>query len=225
MLDRLIRYKSTSEDSSSLRCSGDRARPRELCGCRSTRSPMSPTFRSRSTRLFGPTRRSKSSSASPFPIETAMGGFPDRSEYTLRLALHGLSQVTVAFPGRHGIYFARQLVNERIQEGERTTCRASTGDRPDRDGPGRDLHVQRSTKAERPPARKAPRLCADRVRMGDQAAVAHRSRRHGGQLDRRLREAIPRHAASGDQNSWRLRLQFPRCDDGAGRQQRQHRRG
>ncbi|MFY9688145.1 MAG: CusA/CzcA family heavy metal efflux RND transporter, partial [Pseudolabrys sp.] len=50
-----------------------------------------------------------------FPIETAMGGLP-RLEYTRSLSRYGLSQVTVVFEDGTDIYFARQLVNERIQQ-------------------------------------------------------------------------------------------------------------
>ena len=50
-----------------------------------------------------------------FPIETAMGGLP-RLDYTRSLSRYGLSQVTVVFKDGTDIYFARQLVNERIQE-------------------------------------------------------------------------------------------------------------
>lgn len=50
-----------------------------------------------------------------FPIETAMGGLP-RLEYTRSLSRYGLSQVTVIFKDGTDIYWARQLVNERIQE-------------------------------------------------------------------------------------------------------------
>jgi len=50
-----------------------------------------------------------------FPIETAMGGLP-RLEYTRSVSRYGLSQVTVIFKDGTDVYFARQLVNERIQE-------------------------------------------------------------------------------------------------------------
>lgn len=50
-----------------------------------------------------------------FPIETAMGGLPNL-DYTRSLSRYGLSQVTVVFKDGTDIYFARQLVNERIQE-------------------------------------------------------------------------------------------------------------
>jgi cobalt-zinc-cadmium resistance protein CzcA len=50
-----------------------------------------------------------------FPIETAMTGLP-RLESTRSLSRYGLSQVTVVFRDGTDIYFARQLVNERLQE-------------------------------------------------------------------------------------------------------------
>ncbi|MFG1478703.1 CusA/CzcA family heavy metal efflux RND transporter [Xanthobacter sp. V4C-4] len=50
-----------------------------------------------------------------FPIETAMGGLPGL-QYTRSLSRYGLSQVTVVFADGTDIYFARQLVNERIQQ-------------------------------------------------------------------------------------------------------------
>ncbi len=50
-----------------------------------------------------------------FPIETALGGLP-HLDYTRSLSRYGLSQVTVIFKDGTDIYFARQLVNERIQE-------------------------------------------------------------------------------------------------------------
>ena len=50
-----------------------------------------------------------------FPIETAMAGLP-RLQQTRSLSRYGLSQVTVIFEDGTNIYFARQLINERIQE-------------------------------------------------------------------------------------------------------------
>jgi len=50
-----------------------------------------------------------------FPIETGMGGLPNL-QYTRSLSRYGLSQVTVVFRDGTDIYFARQLVNERIQQ-------------------------------------------------------------------------------------------------------------
>jgi cobalt-zinc-cadmium resistance protein CzcA len=50
-----------------------------------------------------------------FPLETAMGGLP-KLDYTRSLSRYGLSQVTIVFKDGTDIYFARQLVNERIQQ-------------------------------------------------------------------------------------------------------------
>ncbi len=50
-----------------------------------------------------------------FPVETAMGGLP-RLKYTRSLSRYGLSQVTIVFEDGTDIYFARQLVNERVQQ-------------------------------------------------------------------------------------------------------------
>ncbi|GJH25840.1 efflux RND transporter permease subunit [Caballeronia novacaledonica] len=50
-----------------------------------------------------------------FPVETAMAGLPNLDQ-TRSISRYGLSQVTVIFKDGTDIYFARQLVNERIQE-------------------------------------------------------------------------------------------------------------
>ena len=50
-----------------------------------------------------------------FPIETVMAGLPGLQE-TRSLSRYGLSQVTVIFEDGTDLYFARQLVNERIQQ-------------------------------------------------------------------------------------------------------------
>jgi cobalt-zinc-cadmium resistance protein CzcA len=48
-----------------------------------------------------------------FPLETAMAGLP-RLEYTRSLSRYGLSQITIVFEEGTDIYFARQLVGERL---------------------------------------------------------------------------------------------------------------
>ncbi|WP_193101150.1 efflux RND transporter permease subunit [Burkholderia sp. Z1] len=50
-----------------------------------------------------------------YPVETVMAGLPGL-EQTRSISRYGLSQVTVIFKDGTDIYFARQLVNERIQE-------------------------------------------------------------------------------------------------------------
>ena len=49
-----------------------------------------------------------------FIVETAMGGLP-KLDYTRSLSRYGLSQVTVIFKDGTDIYFARQLIAERLQ--------------------------------------------------------------------------------------------------------------
>src|SRR3989337_2800054 len=50
-----------------------------------------------------------------FLVETAMAGLP-RLQETRSISRYGLSQVTVVFEDGTDIYFARQLINERLQE-------------------------------------------------------------------------------------------------------------
>lgn len=50
-----------------------------------------------------------------FPLELALSGLPNL-EYTRSLSRYGLSQITVVFKDGTNIYFARQLINERLQE-------------------------------------------------------------------------------------------------------------
>ncbi len=49
-----------------------------------------------------------------FAVETAMAGLP-ALDFTRSISRYGLSQVTVVFKDGTDIYFARQLINERIQ--------------------------------------------------------------------------------------------------------------
>ena len=50
-----------------------------------------------------------------FPIETAIAGLPGL-DYTRSISRYGLSQVTVVFEDGTDLYFARQLVGERLQQ-------------------------------------------------------------------------------------------------------------
>lgn len=50
-----------------------------------------------------------------FPVETVIAGLPSL-EYTRSLSRYGLSQVTVVFKDGTDLFFARNLVNERLQE-------------------------------------------------------------------------------------------------------------
>lgn len=50
-----------------------------------------------------------------YPVETAIAGLPNL-DYTRSISRYGLSQVTVVFKDGTDIYFARQLINERLQQ-------------------------------------------------------------------------------------------------------------
>lgn len=50
-----------------------------------------------------------------FPIETVLAGIPNL-DYTRSLSRYGLSQVTVIFEDGTDIYFARQLISEKLQQ-------------------------------------------------------------------------------------------------------------
>ena len=50
-----------------------------------------------------------------FPVETALAGIP-KLDYTRSISRYGLSQVTVVFEEGTDIYFARQLLAERLSE-------------------------------------------------------------------------------------------------------------
>ncbi|MDY6941776.1 MAG: CusA/CzcA family heavy metal efflux RND transporter [Pseudomonadota bacterium] len=50
-----------------------------------------------------------------YPVETALAGLP-RLAYTRSLSRYGLSQVTVVFEDGTNIYFARNLINERLNQ-------------------------------------------------------------------------------------------------------------
>lgn len=52
-----------------------------------------------------------------FPVETAMAGLP-KLNYTRSISRYGLSQVTVVFEDGTDIYFARQLISERLVEAQ-----------------------------------------------------------------------------------------------------------
>ncbi|WP_300427590.1 efflux RND transporter permease subunit, partial [uncultured Thalassolituus sp.] len=53
-----------------------------------------------------------------YPLETALAGLPGL-EYTRSVSRYGLSQVIAIFSDDTDVYFARQLVNERLQDAAR----------------------------------------------------------------------------------------------------------
>ena len=97
------------------RSASRRSAPGTSRGCRSTRCPTSPTCRCRSTPRRRAIRRWRSSSASPFRSRPRWPGCRG-STTRARCRATACRQVTVVFEDGTDIYFARQLVNERIQE-------------------------------------------------------------------------------------------------------------
>ena len=62
-----------------------------------------------------------------YPIENAMAGLP-KLEMTRSISRYGLSQVTIIFKVGTDIYWARQQINQRLQEAQ--------AELPDRPAPG-----------------------------------------------------------------------------------------
>jgi len=107
-----------------------------------------------------------------FPIETALGGLP-RLSYTRSLSRYGLTQVTVVFEDRTDIYWARTLVNERLQQ-------------------VKDQLPQGIEVAMGPIATGLGEIYLYTVEA--KAAASHRAGRGRSQFDRRLRSTAPRRA-------------------------------
>jgi cobalt-zinc-cadmium resistance protein CzcA len=111
-----------------------------------------------------------------YPIETVMAGLPGL-EQTRSLSRYGLSQVTVIFKDGTDIYFARQLVNERIQSARGQLPAGMEPHGADLHRPRRDLPVDGGGQ----PARRSPTARPTRHRpardpgLGHQAAAAQRA--------------------------------------------------
>ncbi len=76
-----------------------------------------------------------------YPIENAMRGLPDVVQMR-SITKFGLSVVTIVFKDNVDIYFARQLVFQRLEEANGQRARIRHGEHgTDRNGDGRDLPV------------------------------------------------------------------------------------
>ena len=164
--------------------------------CRSMPCPTSPMSRCRSIPRRPGYSPLEVEQRITFPIETAMAGLPDLEE-TRSLSRYGLSQVTVIFEDGTDIYFARQLVNQRLQEA-RGRCRPASSPMmgPIATGLG-EIYLGPWSPSRREQAGRHP-VYADRPAhdsgLDHQAAAAHRPRGHRDQHHRRLRQAVSRHA-------------------------------
>ena len=144
-----------------------------------------------------------------FPLENAMAGLP-RLDYTRSISRYGLSQITVVFEDGTDIYFARQLVTERLTAAraslpaavEPTLGPIATGlgeifmftvdAAPGATNPDGTLdHADRSS---------------DCARLGHSTAAATCARRRRGQSRRRLQEGISRSARSREAACFRACL-------------------
>ena len=138
-----------------------------------------------------------------FIVETAMGGLP-KLDYTRSLSRYGLSQVTVVFKDGTDIYFARQLVAERLQQ---VKSQLPPGLEPQLGPIATGLGEIFMYIVEANPARSHRRqaLYPDRsprgAGLGHQAAASQFARRDRSQHDRRIREAVPRHAPTRKSSS------------------------
>ena len=131
-----------------------------------------------------------------FPIEQSISGLPGL-EKLRSISKFGLSQVVVIFEDGTDIYFARQLINERL-----TTVELPAGIERPKMGPvstglGEVFHyivrlegVDISALPKERQVEEADGTAHD-SRLGDQAATAHGQRHGGSQQLGRLRETVP----------------------------------
>ena len=135
-----------------------------------------------------------------FPLEISMAGLP-RLQNTRSLSRYGLSQITVVFEEGTDIYFARQHVAERVNAARAElpdSLEPSLG--PISTGLG---EIFMFTVDCEPGVNGCGRVAdhadgsAHRTRLDHQAAASARTRRRGGQSDRRLQEGNPRGTRSG----------------------------
>ena len=159
-----------------------------------------------------------------FPVETAMAGLPHLEE-TRSISRYGLSQVTVVFEDGTDIYFARQLINERIQE---AAGAAAAGVEPTMGPIATGLGEIFLWTVEAEPGATTPtgqRHGTD-LRTIQDWIVRPQLRNVPGVVEvnthRRLREAVSRHA--GPDRSSSPTASLPRRDRALAREQRQRRR-
>jgi cobalt-zinc-cadmium resistance protein CzcA len=128
-----------------------------------------------------------------FPIEAAMGGIPQGRAGAL-LSRYGLSQVTVVFEDGTDIYWARQLVAERLAAAKESLppglAEPQMG--PIATGLG-EIYMwtlEAEPGAQSPTAALRAHRSARAPGLGGTAPAAQRPRRDRGQLHRRLRAPL-----------------------------------
>ena len=132
-----------------------------------------------------------------FPIETALAGLA-RLDYTRSVSRYGLSQVTVVFEDGTDIYFARQQVDERLQQAK---SQLPPGSDPSwvrsRPGSAKSSCTRWSPKRARTRADGQLWTPTDLRTLQDwvvRPQLRHLDGRHRGQHDWRLCAADSRHA-------------------------------
>ena len=106
-----------------------------------------------------------------FPVEQAISGLPGLQQLR-SISKFGLSQVVVTFEDGTDIYFARQLVNERLRVVELACRHRAAADGAGRHRAGRGLPLRRHRQG-----RQIARRAAHDPRLGHQAADADRAGR------------------------------------------------
>ncbi len=151
-------------------------------------------------------------------VETAIAGLPS-VEYTRSLSRYGLSQVTVVFADGTDIYFARNLINERLQQAKgQMPAGLEPGMGPIATGLGEIFMYSVRCRARGPAAGRAAlrrHRAPHAAGLGDPSPASPGSRRDRGEHHRRLREAVPRDAGPGAAARVRARrstTSWPRCE-------------
>ena len=132
-------------------------------------------------------------------VETAMFGLPQLKE-TWSISRYGLSQVTVIFEEGTDIYFARQLVNQRLREaGTQLPPKLEPIMGPIATGLG-EIYMWALGLEERvsegSESLRGRRSIENPAGMDHPSATDDYPRCRGGQQHRRLYETIPRHSRS-----------------------------
>ena len=133
-----------------------------------------------------------------FPVETALYGLPNLS-YTRSLSRYGLSQVTVVFEEGTDIYFARNLINERLGA---IKSALPPGLEPEMGPIATGLGEIFMYTVEALPGRSSGWQSAGRYGTAGDPGLDHQTpvgpgaRRDRGQHHWRLRQAVPRHAVA-----------------------------
>ena len=128
-----------------------------------------------------------------YPVEAAMNGLPQLEEIR-SISRYGLSAVTVVFEDGVDVYFARQLVAERLVQAREAIPEGLGNPEMGPVTTGLGDVFQFTVEGDGVSADGAP----DDPRLEDRAAPARRARRHRGQHLGRPAEAVPGRRRPGE---------------------------